>query len=90
MGGQAQDQTALHGEHPANALAVECALAELPGVVKAFADAVKGRAGLMQSHRQQMFSSGPGNSDQRLNFLSAGSGTDAAGERSASGTLFFT
>ncbi|MCG7932759.1 MAG: hypothetical protein JAY90_22600 [Candidatus Thiodiazotropha lotti] len=49
--------------HPADALAVERAFAELPGVVKAVADAVKGRAGLIQSHRQQMFTSGPGNSD---------------------------
>ncbi|MCG7904761.1 MAG: hypothetical protein N0C88_01315 [Candidatus Thiodiazotropha lotti] len=58
--------------HSADALAVECAFDELPGVVKVVADAVKGRAGLMQSHRQQMFTSGPGNSDQRLNFHQQG------------------
>lgn len=37
-----------------------------------YADAVKGRAGLMQSHRQQMFSSGPVSPDQRQNFHQQG------------------
>ncbi|MCG7977343.1 MAG: Spy/CpxP family protein refolding chaperone [gamma proteobacterium symbiont of Clathrolucina costata] len=37
-----------------------------------YADAVEGRAGLMQSHRQQMFSSGPVSPDQRQNFHQQG------------------
>ncbi len=37
-----------------------------------YSDAVKGRAGLMQSHRQQMFTSGPISPDQRLSFHQQG------------------
>ncbi|MEW7988487.1 MAG: Spy/CpxP family protein refolding chaperone [Candidatus Thiodiazotropha sp.] len=37
-----------------------------------YADAVKARTDLMQSHRQQMFTSRPFNPDQRLNFHQQG------------------